>query len=403
MAPLPQSVAEGAMRQLVANYIAPEVARRRSAGTLSAGARIERAQVVFFPDHRRPFVRLNDEVHAIVDASLREGTIKRPGDAIFVDDLAAINRISLTDDEPECGHATMVLLGSRWVFGFDARYNRKLAREHLDLADQFLALARLALKRSWHGPFVDNLFSAAELAAKATLLLLPDATFAKKTTHKNITRKYRWFAELGNVDVEFRKALDQLGRWRVGARYLGKTKHSAATGGSHLLTTVSPNARRRAKSARLGRGPSRWSFRRSPFSSTRAAPRISRPRIPRPPPRHTSLAPSAWLLPTPTTPSLRCRKTRRPGVSTSPPDRAMSQGASADFLDEFILHVHIASMAAMHSVEPATIVGRSRAHVSTHPRRETSVYDHILSRAAPLVPTTHSPMPTPFRRPHRRE
>lgn len=237
MTQLPAPVAERAIQQLIAIYIRPAVEQRRAAGTLSVEQPLVAWQVVFFPDGRRPIVRLNEEVRAIIEAEFVGDGTKQPGEPMYLDEIGAISRISLAD-EPNCGHATMVQVGSRPVFGFDARYDRERAREHLDLAEQFLGTARLAWDRKWLGAFVDNLFSASELCAKATLLLLPDPRFRAKASHAGIAAKYKWFTDLGNVDDEFRSVLSLLDGWRVGARYLGETKHRAIEEGEHSLAVV---------------------------------------------------------------------------------------------------------------------------------------------------------------------
>lgn len=239
MTPLPAPVGERAMQQLVTLYVTPEVERRRADGAMANGTPIPAAQVVFFPDGRRPIVRLNTEVRAILSPTPRDGVTKQNGDEVFADELGAIERISLPDDEPNCAHATILLLGTRWVCGFDSRYDREHARKHLDLGDQFLALARIAREKGWLGPFVANLFSAAELAAKATLLLMPDPEFRKQASHKHIATKFQSFAELGNVNSEFRDTLDRIRGWRHGARCLGNKKHDAASAGKQMLEIVS--------------------------------------------------------------------------------------------------------------------------------------------------------------------
>jgi uncharacterized protein (UPF0332 family) len=49
---------------------------------------------------------------------------------------------------------------------------------------------------------------------------MPDPKFRRKTTHGGIQKKYNQFADLGNVDPEYREALNKLSGIRARARYL---------------------------------------------------------------------------------------------------------------------------------------------------------------------------------------
>src|SRR5437867_7604353 len=98
-----------------------------------------------------------------------------------------------------------------------------MSERHLRDARQFLDSARYCQQRSAWSPFVDNLFSAAELAARAILLLLPDPKFRRKGTHKAIHSRFNSFAKLGNVLPAGRDVFNKLHGLRPAARYQAKT------------------------------------------------------------------------------------------------------------------------------------------------------------------------------------
>ena len=123
-------------------------------------------------------------------------------------------------EDPDCGHATLVRIQNSWIIAFDFRYNKGLARKHVDTAKQFYDSAEFAFNRKNWSSCLDNLFSAAELAAKAVLLLIADPIFAKKVKHGGIQHRYNKFADLGNVQQKYRDALNKLFGLRASARYL---------------------------------------------------------------------------------------------------------------------------------------------------------------------------------------
>jgi HEPN domain-containing protein len=135
--------------------------------------------------------------------------------------VEGLDKIRLTDEEdPDCGHATLIGIGNTWVIAFDFRYNKGLAQKHIEAAKQFYESAEFAFKRGYRSSCLDNLFSTAELAAKAVLLLIPDPKFRKKTTHGGIQLRYNRLADLGNVERKHREALNKLTGLRARARYL---------------------------------------------------------------------------------------------------------------------------------------------------------------------------------------
>lgn len=59
-------------------------------------------------------------------------------------------------------------------------------------------------------PFLDNLFNAAELAARAILLSVPDPQFRKRGSHATIHSRINLEAKLGNLDPGHAQAFNRL-------------------------------------------------------------------------------------------------------------------------------------------------------------------------------------------------
>jgi uncharacterized protein (UPF0332 family) len=146
--------------------------------------------------------------------------------------------VKLTDeDDPDCAHATLLKIGDKWFIAFDFRYNKALAKRHSDAAREFYRVAEFAKENGYWSPFIDSLFSASELAAKAILLSEPSPKLRKKGTHKVIHRKFNIHAKLGNVKPEHSKAFNKLWSLRSKARYL-EGKFTISVSEAELLLEV---------------------------------------------------------------------------------------------------------------------------------------------------------------------
>ena len=208
-------------QQFMDFFVIPEVRRRQESGEVDKPLDLHAAQIIFFPDGRKPHVRINSEVKAIGKMKLKPGVSKKAGDPIFEHELEGLEEINLTEeDDPDCGHATLFKIGDRWIVAFDFRYNKALSKKHIETAKQFYDAAEFSLKQRNWSAFIDNLFSTAELLAKSILLSLPDTQFLKKTTHRAIQIKYNRFAYLGNVEAVYRETFNKLSSLRDNARYL---------------------------------------------------------------------------------------------------------------------------------------------------------------------------------------
>jgi uncharacterized protein (UPF0332 family) len=222
MESLPEKFSETLLNQFLDLFVLPELRTRKEEGKLEEPFNLQKAQIIFYPDGRKNQIRINSEVKAVAKIKLKSGISKNKGDPIYAHEIEGITPLQLTDkDDPDCGHATLLRIADNWVIGFDFRYNKALAKKHIDTAKQFYESAEFSYKQKNSASCLDNLFSAAELASKAVLLLMPDPKFRKKTTHATIQLKYNRFADLGNVKPEFREALNKLSGLRARARYNG--------------------------------------------------------------------------------------------------------------------------------------------------------------------------------------
>lgn len=209
--------------QFLALFFAPEIKRRQETGELDTPFDLRSAQIIFFPDGRKPHVRINSEVKARLEVKLKPGISKKAGEVIFGHEVEGLKEINLTEeDDPDCGHATLIRTGNsnRWEIAFDFRYNKALSKKHIETAKQFYEAAMFSFNQASWAPFIDNLFSAAELSAKSILLSMSGSEFRKKASHKAIQIRYNRFADLGNVEAIYSATFNKLSGLRDRARYL---------------------------------------------------------------------------------------------------------------------------------------------------------------------------------------
>lgn len=212
-----------AVQNIMDIFVTPEVKRRQDAGKLPEPVKLMCAQVILFPDERKPLIRINEEVRAKAKVEYRPGISKKPGDPVYENEIEAISYVELgPDDDPDCGHIFLYFHGSTAFMSFDFRRNRALARRHTQRAKDYLKAASHSMQSDNLAPFIDNLFNAAELSAKAVLLVTYDyaPSLRVKSSHRGIHMRYNKFANLGNVMPEYKKIFNKLAGLRDPARYL---------------------------------------------------------------------------------------------------------------------------------------------------------------------------------------
>lgn len=225
--------------QFINLFVLPEIQRRKQQGELKGSFDLKAAQILFFGDGRKPIVRINSEVKAIATVKKKAGISRQAGELVYEHELEAINGIKLTEEEdPNCGHAILLRLNNIWYIFFDFRYNKAHSLKCLETAREFYEIAKFAFKQKHLKPFADNLFSAAELIVKSTLLSFPNPKFVKKTSHTDIQMKYNRFAKLGNVKSTYRETFNKLSGLRIDARYLKKEITVTEEEGQKLLDIV---------------------------------------------------------------------------------------------------------------------------------------------------------------------
>lgn len=210
-----------AFDQFMQFFVLPEIENRKNKNILPESFVLEKAQVIFSGDDTRPVVRLNSEAKILAKVKVKNGIKINKGDIVYWNQIEDVKIIRLPDEEEgKYAHISMIRAWGKWLFTFDFRYNKKMARDCLKTAKQFFDTAREAFEQKRPAPFIDNLFSSIELLAKAELLLMPDQKFKRKATHKSIQLKYGKYVDIGNAKPEFKTTLNKLAGLRDSARYL---------------------------------------------------------------------------------------------------------------------------------------------------------------------------------------
>ncbi len=199
--------------QMLQLWVEPEILRRQEEKRAPKPFPLRAAQVVFYADGRPPLVRLNEEARIVGIATLaRTGASVAVGDVIPFGEIERVESFTLDEDnDPNCGHMTFFVVGGKWHFAFDFRYNKSLARRDLEDAATFLQVAEYSLRKRLWPPFYENLFLAAERTARAMLVQQPARGKSKgPTTHSAVKSGLNRWAALGNVERDFVEALNML-------------------------------------------------------------------------------------------------------------------------------------------------------------------------------------------------
>jgi len=211
------------VQQLLDMFVEPEIIKRQDAGEVENPFPLTHAQIIFYPDGRKPEVRLNDEVKTIINVELkpefRDGVKK--GDPVYWHQIESLKTTRLTEeDDPNVGHATLLSVGGNWFLHFDFVYNKQRARQHLEAARQFIASAKHALENEHWAVVIESLCSASELTAKAYLLSAGGDSALKSKTHGVIASRTNMHRKLGNLDSSHVDVFNRVWGMRNNARYL---------------------------------------------------------------------------------------------------------------------------------------------------------------------------------------
>ena len=208
------------LSQFMETWVSPEVTKRQIQGELEKPLILTKAQIIFFPDERAPEIRINSEVKAGLKVKVKPEYDFNDGDLVYSHQIEEIQELYLDqEDDPDCGYIILLNLGGTWILKFDFRYNNALSKQHLLAARQFLAAAKFSMEQQNWIAFIDVLFSAVELTAKAQLLSY-FAELRQNHKHDLIHSRYNLFAHTGNVPENYRDIYNQLWQLRIPIRYL---------------------------------------------------------------------------------------------------------------------------------------------------------------------------------------
>ena len=220
---LDEEAQRNVVQQVFDLWITPEIARRKTEGRWADGTALVGAQV-FLPsplDGEVPTVLLNQEVRAIAKVKFKDAAHLKPGDPVRANDIKEIGSIRrLPEDHPNAGMITILSLNDKWHMVFDLRRDAHRAKRILDAAQDFALSARDSDRCDRRGPAFDNLYSAAELSAKAQLLLFAFYPYNNPKDHGAIYGRHKKWVQMGNLPSSHSQAFDKLRRARSNARYL---------------------------------------------------------------------------------------------------------------------------------------------------------------------------------------
>lgn len=189
--------------------------------------------LVELPPDGPVIVRLNDEVE--LHARVRVTRSIEAGENILDSDVDSIDALLPGPTfNADAGWVALLRFREVLVVAFSFRYNRGRANALLDIADQYLAVARYALSVAHLHATVENALAAAELAVKAEMYLLA----LEGEGHLNRIAWWEQWASLGNAPTELGKAVRPLYEVRGAARYGDTQLALSAADGERSVAAV---------------------------------------------------------------------------------------------------------------------------------------------------------------------
>jgi len=195
-------------------WITPEIERRKTAGLIGETFTLSRAQILF-GDEGPPMVRLNEEVKGRLLVQVSRAV--KVGEPVREGEITEFKSMELLDSDLDFGHFTIFRQGRAWILAFNFKRNRKYAADLIALAEQFTDVAEFCWSKGFKGPFIDNLFSACELLAKAHLITTVLQRRAK--SHGIIASRINMERLLRNVGDKFVDLFNRVRSLRQEARY----------------------------------------------------------------------------------------------------------------------------------------------------------------------------------------
>lgn len=136
---------------------------------------------------------------------------------------------------------TVIRVGARWLLTFDFRYNAARVDAQVKAAEEFFDAAEHARAKGHVRAFMENLFAATELTAKARLMMSPDEKILTAKNHGFIAVRTNQDGKLGNVDRAFVDLLNRLTRDRGPARYVHGAIELSADEMAAMVDTLRAN------------------------------------------------------------------------------------------------------------------------------------------------------------------
>jgi uncharacterized protein (UPF0332 family) len=206
------------LQQAFSFWVAPEIQRRSERGLLPSNFKFLAAQIVFWPDGRSLEVRLNNEVQCSFLVEPTRDIVAEGDKVIGIDDIDRVIEIRPPTEEADAGHVTILRLRESWCFTFDFTYNNARVANTVKAAQEFLIAAHESAEKGRYRPFVDALFSAVELMAKALMLCFPGPE-SLHWSHNKINRQLNLRRKENVVGGNYSQLLNDLTRLRHSARY----------------------------------------------------------------------------------------------------------------------------------------------------------------------------------------
>lgn len=201
-------------------FVYPEVMVRVKQGILSDDFRLFKAHILMYTDESRNQILLNDEVRFVGQVQLVQKQ-RNTGDPILLGDIEEVLALYPSEqNDPNAAHLMLFRFNGKWLISCDFFYNKERNRKKLETGKDFLKAAHICMNEKISGPFVDNLFSATELAIQSLLLFQPMGKFSMRQNHPKTAELLQENTSLGNLDTKFWKHFTELRSIRLKARYL---------------------------------------------------------------------------------------------------------------------------------------------------------------------------------------
>ena len=166
---------------------------------------------------------------------------KNEGEPVFWHEIDDVREVELTDLDPNAAHVTLLRVGERGLLTFDFRYTAERVSQLIEAATEFYEAAEGARTKGHVRAFMENLFAAAELTAKARLMSTPDPNLLSAKSHGFIGSSLNLHAKWGNVDGSFASLFNRLTSQRSAARYLRGEVKVTATEMAEMAATLRAN------------------------------------------------------------------------------------------------------------------------------------------------------------------